>query len=299
MNLSRGMQVSLGVHLILLLLVAFGLPAFFDAKRDAEPVVISVEILPIRDIDNIKPASSKAPAPKIEEAKEQPKPAEKPQEAPTPPTPTPPTKSAPPPPEPSPRELVSPDAPKEDKKKEPEKPKDEPKPVKKEEPKKEKEKPQEDDLAAILKSVATAAKKDAPQTPPTQKPAEKQAAPANETQAKPNNSTKYDDSMPVSMTEVSAIMSQIQRCWNIPAGARDAQSLVVVLDVKLNQDGSLVSVSLAENHARYASDSFYKAATDSAIRAVKRCTPLQGLPMEKYGSWQEMKMYFDPSKALF
>jgi outer membrane biosynthesis protein TonB len=297
MSTSRGMRISLGMHAVLLLLVMFGLPAFFKAQRESEPVVLSVEILPPAAKTNIKPAAP-APAPKIEEAKPQPKPAEE-QPKPQPPKPTQTSEAALKMPEPepvTPKEVVSPDAPKEEKKK-PEKPKDEPKPQPKAE---EKKKPKDEPtLEDILKDVAKAAKPTTPQTPPAKEPAEKPAAPAQDKSTSKNTSTNYDPTAQLSMSENDLIMSQIQRCWNIPAGAKNAKELSVVVAVQLNADGSLISASLAEGQARYATDTFFRAAADSAIRAVKLCTPLQGLAADRYSNWKAFELNFDPSNALW
>ena len=290
-SLSFGWRVSLVLHVIVLLLVIFGLPAFFEAQRDMEPVTISVEILPITGKTNIKP-SAREVAPDVQEVKEQPKPVQEASKTVTPPKPTPPTPTPTPPPPP--KEVVSPDAPKE--KKEPEKPKDEPKPQpKKEEKKPEKKKPDES-LDDIMKKVADAAKS-SPQTQPNPKPAPKQTAPVADTSNKPNNSTQYDASQPMSMSELDAIKSQIAKCWNMPAGAKDAQNLIVRLKLQYNPDGTLSArPTLASDQGRYASDGFFRAAADSAIRAAQQCSPLVGLPADKYNTWKEIDMGFNPSE---
>ena len=36
----------------------------------------------------------------------------------------------------------------------------------------------------------------------------------------------------------------------------------------------------------------------SAVRAVHKCSPLKNLPPEKYGSWREMEINFDPKEML-
>jgi outer membrane biosynthesis protein TonB len=91
---ERGVTLSVMLHLCVLIAVAFGLPNFLDAKPP-EPVIITVEVLPVTGITNVKPMEAEKP-------KEEPKPEAKPtppveQEAkPTPPivtadaTPTPP-----------------------------------------------------------------------------------------------------------------------------------------------------------------------------------------------------------------
>jgi hypothetical protein len=49
---------------------------------------------------------------------------------------------------------------------------------------------------------------------------------------------------------------------------------------------------------RYNSDTFYRAAADSAVRATHECSPLKNLPPDKYGSWKEMELTFNPADML-
>ncbi len=50
--------------------------------------------------------------------------------------------------------------------------------------------------------------------------------------------------------------------------------------------------------SRYNSDSFFRAAADSALRAVHECSPLKNLPPEKYDTWHYMELNFDPKDML-
>ncbi|NBO19672.1 MAG: energy transducer TonB, partial [Proteobacteria bacterium] len=49
---------------------------------------------------------------------------------------------------------------------------------------------------------------------------------------------------------------------------------------------------------KYQSDPFYRAAADAAVRAVQRCSPLTGLPSDKYETWKQMELRFDPKYML-
>jgi hypothetical protein len=261
-----GLKYSGGVHIALLLLMIFGLPSWFS--RDIpQPTVMSVEILPISEISNVKP-SEKMPEEKKDKPKEEQATAKKEtQESSTP------------------KEEPKPDSvplPKDEKIKEKEKPK--------EKPKDEKPKKKEEDLDSILKSVQDMAKKEK-----SEKPTEKEVTPTNDTKSKSQN---YDPTIPLSMSEKDAIRSQFIRCWNVPAGAKDAQNLVVVLRIALEKDGSVIEVKLARDQGRYGGDSFFRAAADSAIRAVKMCSPLKNLSADKYGAWSDMELTFDPKEML-
>lgn len=265
---KRGRFYSAALHLLFLLFVIVGMPSFMSPPPPEEPAVISVELLPITGISNVKPSTA-APSPeqKPEEQKAE-------QRKPSPPVKT--AEAVPPPPPEKPAEKLSDKAPE----------------PKKEEPKKEekKKKPKDDDLAAVLRAVKETAqnekkedkKKDAKDTSPTK-----------------SMSNKFNPDMPMSMSETDAIMSQLAKCWTVPAGAKDAQNLVVVIDAEYDRSGSYISVALAqESISRYDSDTFFRAAADSALRAVKECSPLQSLPLEKYETWHYMELRFDPKFML-
>jgi outer membrane biosynthesis protein TonB len=263
---SRGLKYSGLIHAILLLLMIFGLPSWF--QRDIpEPTAMTVEILPISQISNVKPSEQMPEKPK-EEPKVEPKPATAKQA----------TQEAS-----KPLEEKKPDAvplPQEKK------------PVKKEEPKPKKEevKKKEESLDSILKSVQDMAKKEKSETPTEQ---------AVTPEAPLSKSQNYDPTLPLSLSQKDAIRQQIERNWNAPIGAKDAQNLIVVLRIEVMEDGTIKDVKLARDNSRYTADSFFRAAADSAIRAVWKSSPLKDLPQDKFGAWNDMELTFDPKEALF
>jgi len=109
----------------------------------------------------------------------------------------------------------------------------------------------------------------------------------------------FDPEKPLSISEVDAIITQISKCWAIPAGARDADSTSVRLRISLAVDGSLTSVKIVDE-GRYneAGETFFRAWADSAVRAVRGCSPITGLPPKKYKSWSELELNFDPRKMF-
>ena len=102
----------------------------------------------------------------------------------------------------------------------------------------------------------------------------------------------------LTMSEFDALRQQLARCWNIPAGARDADNLVIEVKVEVNKDRLATSAEVVDR-IRYATDTFFRAAADSAVRAVRapECTPLE-LPPEKYDSWKSMVIVFDPREMF-
>ncbi|MBT5751963.1 MAG: energy transducer TonB [Rhodospirillaceae bacterium] len=109
---------------------------------------------------------------------------------------------------------------------------------------------------------------------------------------------EYDSSAPITISEIDAVRRQFVKCWNVPAGARDAENLVVDIQVDVNPDGRVRRAKVLDT-GRMAGDSFYRAAAESALRAVKNpnCNPLK-LPPEKYERWKTLTLRFNP-KEMF
>ncbi len=277
-----GIVYSVVLHLLLIIIMIFGLPSFLKNEPPVMPDAITVEILPISELSNVKPSD----APKAEKINDEP---EKEAVKPTPPvktaeaTPTPPTPEPVPTPTPPKPEIKKPEEKKIEKAPEP------PKPPKKEE---KKEKKAETDLDAILKSVKNDAAKE--------KTTEKKEAPKERTSDSPKAiSSRFDPSQMMSLSEKDAIMGQLSKCWNPPAGAKNAHELIVVVNAQFNNDGSYIKAEIApESMSRYNSDSFFRAAADAALRAVKQCSPLKGLSPDKYATWGNMELHFDPRDLL-
>ncbi len=169
-------------------------------------------------------------------------------------------------------------------------------------------KPQPDQLASILKSLdenkPRIEQKPQPQQPDLERvlktvtqatPRQDQAQNVVREFARPTQTTASLDQR-LSISEIDAVRRQIEGCWNIPAGAKDAKNLVVELRVQLNVDGSVRAVSITDQ-GRLQSDGFFRAAAESAERAVYECAPLH-LPPDKYSQWQDMILNFDPSQVL-
>jgi len=98
----------------------------------------------------------------------------------------------------------------------------------------------------------------------------------------------------MTMSEIDALRSQMMKCWNVPVGAPDPRALVLSLKIQLNQDGSVAGMpQLVETQGL--SDPYFRAASESAIRAVKMCGPYT-LPVEKYETWSSVTVVFDPTK---
>lgn len=283
------------LHVVVIAIIIIGLP--FMPQRIPEDAPIPMEIVTVADKTTQK---EKAPEP-TPPVKPQQKPPEPPQAQPKPvatPTPPPPPPPAPqqqaetkptPQPEKAPEPKVEhiPDKPKPEPPKAPEQVSQpqqryaDAKPQKKPQPTK------DDFLNSVLKDVAApkTAQNDAPKTPvknPSPPPPQQKA------------STISDQ---LTMSDIDFIRRQYIECWNPPVGARDAQNLVVDISVDYNPDGSVRRAEIVQSSRM--SDSFYRAAAESALRAVTnpKCNPLKA-PPAKYDLWRSVTLSFNP-KDLF
>ncbi len=102
----------------------------------------------------------------------------------------------------------------------------------------------------------------------------------------------------LTVSEIDAVRRQIEPCWNVQIGARNPEELVVDVKLYMNRDGSVRKAEVV-NSGRMRTDAFFRAAAESAQRAVqnKRCTPLK-LPRDKYDRWRTLVLRFDPSKMV-
>lgn len=273
---KRPLMISLGAHFVVFLLVVFGLPHWKTEPEIVDPV-------PVELIANVSEmtATNKPPveAPKQKEPKEEPPKKEK-----EPPKPPEPKKSTPTPP--AEEELKEPPKPDkvEEKVDDKAEKKVEKKP-KKEPPKKQEEK--QNDFDSLLKDL-TPEEKQQPDTDQTDK---KMTEPA----PSPNIS-KFSNVL--SISEMDALRQQLSQCWSVMAGAQNSEDLRVEVEVVVNQDRTVASANIVDQ-SKYNSDPFFRAAADSAMRALRKpeCTPLN-VPVDKYDQWHEMTIVFDP-KDMF
>lgn len=268
------------LHGLILVMLLVGLP-IFNSPLDVSPQTVVVEVVNVADITNLPSVAKKPAAEKPVDVK-----TEKPAELPAP------KKAAP-------KETV-PDVPPPPAKK----PEITPEPKKEEEPKKQikKDKPkekaplldkterEEDDFLSVLKTVDELAKTTETKEPDNQSEALDTAPGVSE--------RVFRNSQPLSMSQIDAIRKQIEKCWNMPAGARYAEDLVVEVGVTLNRDGSVRDARALASGGQM-DDPFYRAAAESAVRAILNpaCSTFN-LPEDKYDEWREMILRFDPRDML-
>ena len=101
----------------------------------------------------------------------------------------------------------------------------------------------------------------------------------------------------LTMRDIDLIRYQIEKNWTPPSGARDAVDLIIKIRIGLNLDGSLRGVPVVVNSSKL-KDGYFRAAADSAIRAVYKAQPFTGLPKAKYDAWRDITLTFNPKQLL-
>lgn len=322
-RMPGGIILSASLHIGLLLLILLGLPNLFHHPPPEEsPIAVQLVTIapdtkathpnPYRPKPDAKPEPPVAtPAPKPDPKPEPPTPiaSEPPPSASAPPPPAPPeppkpeVKSAPPPPPPKPVEAQAPPPPpprppEPKPKPEPQQARHTPPPAEKANPAAfakliknlEDKRPEPAQFDSLLKNLTRQQTAEAEDTPPTR--------PRVAATAPPSSQPRAPLGSQLSASERDLIIQQIERCWVVPAGARDAQDLNIEIKAVVNPDGTVRQAAIVDG-GRYAADPFFRAAADSAKRAIlnPQCSPLR-VPPDKYEAWHDLDLFFNPKDLL-
>ncbi|MEM6811860.1 MAG: hypothetical protein AAF549_05270 [Pseudomonadota bacterium] len=95
-----------------------------------------------------------------------------------------------------------------------------------------------------------------------------------------------------------ALNQQFSSCWNLMAGARNAEDITVSINLTVRPDRTVQSARISDQ-LRYTTDGFFRAAADTALRAINHpnCEVLD-LPPDKYSLWKELTFNFNPAAQL-
>jgi len=102
----------------------------------------------------------------------------------------------------------------------------------------------------------------------------------------------------LTMSEQDALQSRMYECWSEPVGAPNPQELIVEVRVKMRRDGTIIDAYLNDQRAVQRSlNPFMPIAARNAVNAVKKCSPYDFMPVEKYSQWQDMVLTFIPPEV--
>ncbi|MDA5194913.1 hypothetical protein [Govanella unica] len=291
--MRKAIIISAVGHLIVILVAMFGIPHFMT-REFVEPAIVPVDL--VQEISE----DASAPPPKAEldpkqQLETEPSPElkpETPEEAKPQPKPEPQTAAE----EPQTPEDVVPEM-----KPEPEKKEEKPKPKTPEvTPQRRPDQPQKKfDPTKLSALLDKRIKEDTPD--------EKTEKKLDVSQILKRTSPVQSDSpsrTPMDKARIAAnlqglIRAQVEPCWTVPAGARLAENLQVRIRIWLQPNGALARAPEIVDSGRMnmAGQEGFRAAADSARRAVQRCAPLK-LPPDTYDIWRDTELIFDPKDML-
>ena len=107
-----------------------------------------------------------------------------------------------------------------------------------------------------------------------------------------NQNLNVNEEKKATASEIDILRNHVRQCWNAPYAANELNK-IINLKIFTNPDGSVVNVQIIDV-AFYKKDPVYRAAADSARRAVKDCSPLP-LPKNKYDLFKIFTFNFDTS----
>ena len=90
------------------------------------------------------------------------------------------------------------------------------------------------------------------------------------------------------------LREQMERCYSAPISASAGNAASPILDIRLNQDGSLASEPTVMRSGGASTD---RAIADAALRAVRRCAPYR-VPAQfapYYSDWKVLNVEFTPT----
>lgn len=95
----------------------------------------------------------------------------------------------------------------------------------------------------------------------------------------------------MTISEMDAFRLQVERCWNVPLGAKDIENIIITLHIRLNKNGTLAADPTPST--RGYGGAFETILVRSAVTAVKKCQPFK-MPENKYEAWKEIEVTFNP-----
>jgi len=121
----------------------------------------------------------------------------------------------------------------------------------------------------------------------------------SEQKLKDNN--RINEKIP-NKNELSAIekliLNQIDENWSRPPGIKTSKNLIIKVIVGLDINGNVINLQIHKNTLNeIAKDNKLQPYLDSAIRAIKKASPFEGLKKDRYNNWNELIINFKPIEA--
>ncbi|WP_395462643.1 hypothetical protein [Wolbachia endosymbiont of Cantharis cryptica] len=90
---------------------------------------------------------------------------------------------------------------------------------------------------------------------------------------------------------INSIRDKLTKCWSIPESIAYKENFSIKINLLLSSQGEIIMADVADSSA-YKNNPLFRSIADSAMRAVYKCSPLTGLPIEHYHIWREVTLDF-------
>ena len=93
----------------------------------------------------------------------------------------------------------------------------------------------------------------------------------------------------------NVLMDQINSNWTRPPGIKYIENLKIKLVIMLDQNGNVINIEVpASTNITVKKDKSLRPYLDSAIRAIKKSSPFEGLRKDRYNIWKKNTINFMP-----
>ena len=97
---------------------------------------------------------------------------------------------------------------------------------------------------------------------------------------------------------INILQNQIDKNWTRPPGIKNINNLSFKIIITLDQNGNVTSIKIPQStNNLIKKDSSLKPYLDSAIRAIKKTSPFEGLEKHRYNIWKKNVINFIPPEA--
>ena len=94
---------------------------------------------------------------------------------------------------------------------------------------------------------------------------------------------------------MNLLMNQINNNWTRPPAIKGYENLVIKIDIYLNPNGSVYSIVESNSAKKLVEENKHlKPLLDSAIRAIKKSSPFEGIQKYSYNKWKKNTINFRP-----
>ena len=116
-----------------------------------------------------------------------------------------------------------------------------------------------------------------------------------------NNNNTLNNKIP-KQNELNAIekliLNQIDESWSRPPGIKTSEEIIIKMIVRLDVNGNVIGLETHKNTLNAVNrDKMLLPYLDSAVRAIKKASPFEGLKKDRYNIWKELIINFKPIEA--